>query len=657
MGDNGYAGSILYVDLTSGTCEKKPLDMEMAKTFIGGMGLNSRLAYDVIKPGIDPLSPENAIILGAGPFAGTPIPGAGKVMATTKFPMTQAIATAVGGGSLGPMLKFAGYDHVIITGKAKGPVYLKLDENPEIIDASYLWGKDIFETTAELWNKHGRGPRGACSVFAIGVPGEKLVQISLGLIDNIGHLGRGGLGAVVGSKNLKAIVASPSAHGIKVANPDKTMNLIGNIYKRIRTDPLFDRWVKDGVRIGWTGWCKGEGFATNNWRDIYSGADARKLYETEKFHDVFKYKPLCCFGCPLADKAFCEIKKGEFQGLKTYFSEYLQIILGFGIYTNLRDDYNKTLKCADYANRQGLDILTATVMIGFLAELYERGMVTKEDTQGLEPKLGDFDTVMQMMKAMANREGLGELTANGWKGLFSRFGTESEKYAVVIKGQEQGHMDVRPSFGPEGFDFIVEPRGPNGPNAEGPTILPLRTSDKFWKHCDEIGVPHEVRERMFDSPMVFSTPIFTTYLQDWFQLCSSLDICVRQQIAMRYDIENLVELYTAVTGFEITPQQLQKVGARVLNMTKALNVREGFGRKDDTFGERWFEPLKGESKEVRLMDYYRKRELTKDDLNIMLDEYYTERGWDVEKGIPTKETLTELGMSDIAEDLTKQGRL
>ncbi|MDY6912685.1 MAG: aldehyde ferredoxin oxidoreductase C-terminal domain-containing protein, partial [Chloroflexota bacterium] len=616
----------------------------------------NRLAYDIIKPDTEPLSPENAIILGAGPFAGTPIPGSGKVMATTKFPMTKAIGTAVGGGSLGPMMKFAGYDHVIITGRAEKPVYLKLDEKPEIIDAGDLWGKDIFETTDVLWNRHGTGPRGTCSVFAIGAPGEKQIYFSLGLVDKIGHLGRGGMAAVVGSKNLKAIVACPSDKGIKVADPDKVMELIQTIYQRIRTDPLFDRWVKDGVRIGWAGWCKGEGFAKNNWREIYSGSEARKLYDSDRFHDIFRYRPLCCFGCPLADKAFCEVKQGEFQGLKTYFSEYLQYNLAFSIYSDLRDDYNKIMKCADYANREGLDVLTLSVMLGFLTELYERGIVTKEDTGGIEPKLGDFDTVMQVMHQMANREGIGALTADGWQGLFDRF-PGSEKYAVVIKGQEQGHMDIRPSFGPEGFDFIIEPRGPNGPNAEGPTVLPQRTSDKVWKHCDDIGVPQEIREKMFDTPSVFSTPLFALYLQDWFQLLSALDICVRQQIAMRYDIENLTELYTAVTGFEMNPTELQKTGARILNLIKALNVREGFDRKDDTFPDRWFEPLQAEGKEVRLMDYYRKRELNRDDLNAMLDEYYTERGWDVKKGIPTRETLTELGMRDIAEDLAKQGRL
>ena len=655
MGENGYAGSILYVDLTTGTFRKEPLDLEMAKEFIGGMGINNRIAYDVIKPGIAPLSPDNAIILGAGPFAGTPIPGAGKVMATTKMPLTNAIGTAVGGGSLGPMMKFAGYDHVIITGRAQKPVYLKLDEKPAILDAGDLWGKDIFETTELLWNKHGTGPRGACSVFAIGVSGERLVHFSLGHIDYIGHLGRGGLGAVMGSKNLKAIVASPSTRGIKVADPPRLMGLIQSIYRRIKTDPLFDRWVKDGVRIGWAGWCKAD-FATKNFRQIYPGSEARKLYEPDRFHDVFEYRPLCCFGCPLADKAFCEIKHGEFQGLKTYFSAYLQAVLGVGIFLNLGDDYNKQLKALDLANRLGLDLITAAVMLAYLEELYERGIIDKDDLGGVEPKTGDFDAVMRAIQDMGNREGIGEITAEGWYGLFAKW-PGTEKYSTVIKGQEAAHLDVRPNFGPEGFDFIVEPRGPNGPNAEGPTVLPQRTADKIWKHCDDIGVPQDAREKMFATPHVFSTPMFAAYLQDWFQLLSSLDICVRQQIAMRYDIENLTELYTAVTGYDMTPDRLQQVGARVLNIIKAVNVREGFDRKDDKPPERFFEPLTGEGKEIRLMDYYRKNELSKADVEAMLDEYYTERGWDVERGVPTRETLDSLGMGDIAEDLTRQGRL
>lgn len=651
MTANGYAGNILYVDLTSGEVRTEPLDMDLARTFIGGVGLNNRLAYDIIEPGVDSFSPDNPIILGTGPFAGTPIPGAGKVFATSKVPMTGAVATASGGGSFGPMLKFAGYDHVVITGRADKPVYLKIDGTPEIRDARDLWGKDIFEASDALWKEHKR-----YSVISIGVAGENLVKFALGQIDLIGHLGRGGLGAVFGSKNLKAIVAGP-AKGIRVSNPAKVMELVNIIYKRMSTDPLFDKWVSDGCRIGWKSWTKAD-FATKNGREIYKGEKAAGLFISEKFHDLFKYKPLCCFGCPMADKGFFEIKKGEFAGLKTYASEYLQAMMGFGIFVQLGDDYQKTLKCLDYANREGIDLFTATSLIAFANELYERGIITKDDTGGFEPILGDFDTIMKMMYQMVHREGFGDVLGDGWKGAIERIGKGVEEYAPIIKGLESAHYDFRQNFSADAFNSVVEPRGPNGPSGESPTVLPLRTSDKVWRNCDEIGVPHEVKERILDHPDVIDIGLYEGYVQDWYQLLSSLDLCVRQQIAMRYNIDTLTELYVAVTGFEISPDELRKVGERALNITKANNVREGFTRKDDVIPDRLLAPLKGEGGEKRyVMDYYRKRNLTRDDVNDITDRYYAARGWDVATGIPTKEKLVELGLGDVAKDLERGGWL
>ena len=651
MPDNGYAGSILHVDLTRGEIKSEPLDMELAKVFIGGVGLNNRLAYDVIQPGVDPLSPENPIILGAGPFAGTPIPGAGKVYATSKAPMSHAVATASGGGSFGPMLKFAGYDHVIITGRAVKPVYLKIDGTPEICDAGDLWGKDIFETSEDLWKKHKR-----YSVLAIGVAGENQVKFALGQIDLIGHLGRGGLGAVFGSKNLKAVVAGP-ARGLKVSNPNKVMEIVNTIYKRISTDPLFDKWAADGCRIGWKSWAKAD-FPTKNGREIYKGEKAQRLFISEEFHDVFNYRPLCCFGCPMADKGFFEIKKGEFVGFKTYASEYLQAMTGFGIYVQIDDDYQKTLKCLDYANREGIDLFTATYLIAFANELYERGIITQDDTGGFEPILGDFNIIMKMMYQMVHREHFGDVLADGWKGAIARIGKGVEKYAPIIKGLESAHYDFRQNFCADAFNSVVEPRGPNGPSGESPTVLPLRTSDKVWRNCDEIGVPQEIKERIFDHPDVIDIGLYEGYVQDWYQLLSSLDVCVRQQIAMRYTIETLAELYTAVTGFHITPAELRSAGERALNMTKANNVREGFTREDDVIPDRLLAPLKGEGGEERpVMDYYRRRRLTREDIDKITDDYYAARGWDVARGIPTKKKLVELGLGDVVKGLEKGGWL
>ena len=646
---NGYAGRVLHVNLSTGDIHPEPLDMDLAKAFIGGVGLNNRLAYDAIKPGLDPFSPDNAIILGNGPFAGTPIPGAGKLYATAKVPMTGAVATASGGGSFGAMLKYAGYDHVLITGKAEKPVYLKIDGTPEICDASHLWGKDILETSEQLWKAHKR-----YGVIAIGVAGENLVRFAITLIDLIGHLGRGGLGAIFGSKNLKAIVAGPY-QGVSVASPEKVMEITNTIYQRMRTDPLFEKWAADGCRIGWKSWTKAD-FPTKNSRMIYKGEKASNLFVSQTFHEIFRYKPLCCFGCPMADKGFFEVKKGEFSGLRTYASEYLQAMLGFGIYVQIHDDYNKTIKCLDYANRQGIDLFTATCLIAFADEIYERGIISDKDVGDLVPKLGNFDVIMKMMRQMVHREGFGDTLADGWNGAIARIGEEARKYAPVIKGLEMAHFDFRQNFSADSFNSVVEPRGPNGPSGESPTILPLRTSDKVWRNCEEIGVPSEIREQIMDHRDVIDVALYEGYVQDWYQLLSSLDLCVRQQIAMRYNIEILAELYTAVTGIDITPSALRLVGERALNMTKVNNVREGFSRKDDVIPEKLFEPLKGEDGEERcVMDYYRKRKITRDDIEQTLDNYYSSRGWNVAKGVPTKEKLIDLGLGAIAEDLERGG--
>lgn len=635
----GYAGRILYVDLTTESFKVDPLDPELVRKYIGGVGINNILAYKLIKAGIDPLSPENPLIIGAGLFSGTMIPGSSKVMLTTKFPMTGAVGTAVGGGSFGSMLKYAGYDHLVITGKAKGPVYLKIDNTVEICDATSLWRKDIFQVTEELWEKNETS-----SVIAIGVAGEKLVKPSIAMVDNIGTLGRGGLGAIMGAKNLKAIVACANK-GIRVWNLERIKEKVHQVYERIRIDPLFDKWVKDGVRIGWPSWAKGE-FGYKNEREIYTKEKALKLYESERFHDIMEYVPQSCLNCPIADKGMIRIKKGEFQGLTTYVAEFLQGMLIFGLKCNIGDDYNKMVKCLDVANRLGLDAFTAVYMLAYLDELRERGVITEKDTEGIEPKLG-FQNILDLMNNTAMRVGFGDILAEGWKEIIRRIGKGAEKYAMVIKGMDTPYMDPRINFGTEAFEQLVNPRGAFVVQAESPTILPLRTSDKIWRHCATIGVPEETRDRIFDTPREFNVAMFTRYCEDWYHLLNILGLCARQQIVQRYNIEMLTELYTDVTGFKITPEQILRIAERAQNVGKMLNVREGFSRNDDKFLDRWFEPLKGDGRDIPLMDYYRKETLAKEDIEALLDDYYRERGWDIEKGIPTKEKLSELGLEDM----------
>ena len=230
----GYAGQILYVDLSTGSIRKEPLDLDMARKYIGGFGMNVRLAYDLIPLGADPLGPENAVIIGAGALGGTMAMGCSRIAAATKFPETGAIGCGNGSLSFAPRLKHAGYDHVVITGRSAKPVYLLItDDRVELCDAEGVWGKDLYDATDEIWERHGS----EYSVIAIGQAGENLVKPSLTLIDKSATLGKGGLGAVMGSKGLKAVVVKGTG-GIAVADPVRFMRLVEYYLERVRAYPL-----------------------------------------------------------------------------------------------------------------------------------------------------------------------------------------------------------------------------------------------------------------------------------------------------------------------------------------------------------------------------------------------------------------------------------
>ncbi|MDY7035622.1 MAG: aldehyde ferredoxin oxidoreductase C-terminal domain-containing protein [Thermodesulfobacteriota bacterium] len=648
----GYAGCILHVDLTSGDIHKEPLDIALVRKFIGGFGLNNILAYKHIEPGVDAFSSGNALVLGAGALGGTLAPGMVKSALTTKQPVNNCIGTGQGGGAMGCMLKLAGYDHIIIKGKASRPVYLLVDDEPRIIDAGQLWGKDLVESTKVLWKAHD-----PCSVYTIGTAGENMVRPSVGFVDLVGSLGRGGMPAVLGSKKLKAIVARPGNKGIKIKDPQKFMAIVDEIQKPMVEDPLRPAWREHGVLIGWPSWAKG-GFSYRNYRTFLSEDESLSLYNPEKFYSTIKKTLLTCPTCPVGDKGYWEIYNGEFTGLGHFGSELLQEVIACGVKMEIGDDHNKRIKLLDMSNRFGIDIMEASSILNWCVELQERGILTLEQTDGVELK-NNFDTFKMILEKMNRREGFGDVLAEGRLGAITRIGKGCEKYAVHNKGLEL-FMDPRINFNPESFEQTLNPRGSTGVTAESPLILPMRPSDKIWRHCDRMHLNEETKERIFDSPVEFNPGMFIRYLEDWYHFYSCLGVCARQQVHQRYNFEYMHMLLTAATGMDISEKELLAVGERVVNTVKALNVREGFSRKDDVFSEKLYEPMRSVKHpeiEKSLTDYYGIETRTEEDIEKMKDEYYAERGWNVEKGIPTKEKLEEIGLADIAQDLADRGRI
>jgi aldehyde:ferredoxin oxidoreductase len=617
----GYTGSVLYVDLTSGRVVKEPLDPELVAALIGGYGINNKLAYDLVPPGTDPLSPANRIIIGAGPFAGTFVPGAAKVLVTTRFPLNGAFATAAGGGSFALMLKSAGYDHVVITGRAQRPVYLRISEaGVELVDATGLWGKDSFDTIDDLRSRYE-----PCSVIPVGQAGENLVRDSVTSVDKAGTLGRGGLPAIMGAKNLKAIVVQQGTAPVNIAHRLTLQKLVNSLHERI---------------VAWPGR-----------RFILDNGVAPAPPDIAKLHQMAR-KPIACPGCLLADKEIVRLNEGPYAGLRTYISS-LSVHQFDAPYISVdgsqqpdtrssTEAYEQSIKYLDALNRYGLCRANFSSLFSTMVSLYQEGVITKEDTGGIELK-GDIETALRLVRMTAFREGIGEIMAEGLVGAAQRIGRGAEKYIAHIKGQAIIIDPRLSSLGTMEFEQTTNPRGAHVAAGGSPAFEPGRPVADFVRHGERMGIPDEALKRVV-GPTSFNPGRYSRYSEDWYSLFNCLSLCNRAQVNRFYHVNTIAALYSAVTGIDLPPAQLMKASERAWTIGKLLNVREGFDRKDDRAPEAWFRPLVQGSKEYRVTDYEETSTLTKEDLERFLDDYYDERGYDRQSGVPTRRKLEELGL-------------
>lgn len=654
MTSYGYCGKILEVDLTSGKSRTKELDMDIARTFIGDFGINPRLAYDLMEPGLDPLSPKNVLIAGAGPLVGAGIPGAARTHILTKFPLTGSIYEAGGSMGLSTRLKGAGYDHLIIKGRADKPVYLHiLNDQVELCDAGKLWGKGIFDSTDELWGRYGK----QYSVWAIGPAGENLVKIALSLIDKVGTAGKGGLGAVMGSKNLKAVIINGDKK-VKVYDPDRLSKLNKELRKRlIEDDPDYKKHLNLAQMYEWEGLVKGTKCEYKNWTEFYPVDKAGKIINVESYLKVKKAR-LACPSCPRPDKDAVEIKEGEYKGLVSYVAGFAGRARDLCLRGDL-DSMNQFIKCLDLVGQYGIDTHVFWSLYALAVDLYERGIITKEDTGGLVLRRG-FETQTKLLEQIAFRQGIGDVLADGIAGIVKKFGKECEKYAIAIKGedpQRDGRINI---LSPTIFAEIVSPEGGGSlhPGYVGaPDHFAVGSFEDKWKaYCQQIGVPEESVKRIFDMPTGYNVGRLLKHAEEFYVIFSSMGICTRHHYGALYTTSMIADLYSAVTGFEMNSVKLKECAERAWNVLKALNVREGFSRKDDKVPIRWLEePLRiGNGIELRLADS-RGKVLDMQDVDKLLDDYYDEHGWEKERGIPSEKKLESLGLLNVITEFRKLG--
>ena len=607
----GYAGRILHIDLTSGKTHVKPLNEEYAKKYIGGIGLGMRLWLDHSKPGVEPFSPENPLILAIGPISGTIWPTGGNGHAfVSKSPQSFGVGESKSHGSFGTELKRAGYDAVIFKGKAEKPVYVWIDDDSvQLLDASHLMGKSPAEVEdiirEELGDYYIR-------VAAIGLAGEKLVRLACVINDKTRAAGRTGMGAIMGSKNLKAI-AVRGTRDIAVAKPDEFIEFVKEFHERMK-GPATQKYRTLGTPVNVLVHNAIPCMPTRNYNNAsFEGAEK---VSGEILNERFVAKIIGCSSCAMRCEHICVVPEGPYKGTVTRM-EY-ETLWAMGPYCGV-DRLDAIMKGMELTNHYGIDAISAGVIAGFTMDCYENGILSQKDLGGIDARFGNHEAMIQLIEKIGNREGIGDILAEGVKIAGEKIGKGAEKLAQHIKGVEVTGYDLR-CLKTAALGFAVSFRGADH-NRHGAYGFDVK--GKVNRLIVEKGRGKLVKD-----------------MEDQYTIVDSLIVCKFSRGTYYKGFEDMAKLYSLVTGFEVTAEDMRLAGERINNVARLFNVREGLGRKDDTLPYKVMHlpvPDEGPSKGAYV---------TQKELDFLLDDYYETRGW-TKDGIPTTEKLRELGMDDL----------
>jgi len=626
---HGYAGKYLYVNLTTGQIEPREYHAELAEQYLGGNGLGTRLLWEQVGPEVDPLSPENLLIFATGPLCGTLMPNGGRVEVIAKSPLTGIYGDANAGGFFGPELKFAGWDAVVITGQAPHPVYLTIaDDQVGLRDAHDLWGLSTSQTEAAI-----RQARDDSEVktATIGPAGERLVRFAGIQLTPQRSAARCGLGAVMGSKRLKAI-AVRGRGPVRVADPARFHELSTEFHHRIRANPLFATVSAHGTP-GIVALMNPLGrFPTKNFQ-MGSFPEVDKI-AVEALQERGLVRHLSCFGCPIGCNKLYRLIDGPHAGLALSSVEYETLnSMGSCVWNANLDSI---LAANHLCDEMGMDTISAGRAISFAMELWEEEIFNLDDTGGLPLYWGDAELVLRLLEMIATRQGLGNLLAEGVRRAAQTIGRGAERYAMHVKGMEIPAQDGRAQKS-MGLAQATSSRGADHLKAF-PTI-------------DETGYPEEGRRRYGERYLPeLVDPLATKYKpmlvkdgEDLGAVVDSVGVCKSGGTFVLAEIywPDLAAVLEAATGMEMPEERLKSIGERIYNLQRCYNVWHGISRADDRLPRRFAEePSPSGNARGQTID-----------LEPMLDEYYTLRGWDPATGWPTAEKLRELGLEETVKRL------
>jgi aldehyde:ferredoxin oxidoreductase len=610
----GFIGKLLSVNLSKKEISEELLNEKIAKDFLGGAGYCCRYLYDRIDKDTDALSPDNILMVMTGPFCGSNIPTSGRFVVCAKSPYTGIWGESNCGGYFGPELKKAGYDGIFIKGASKSPVYLEITENKtEIRDASFLWGKGIIETSKILKEQSGSP---LLRIACIGQAGENLVKFAI-IASEEKAAGRTGMGAVMGSKKLKAITVRGSKRQIEVADSGNFKNIVQKalndinqafttrMYGDIGTSAGIDLWNSTG-EIPKKYWTFGE-----EWEGAYniSGVTAKEKTITKKYP---------CFSCPIGCAKKAVVKTGEYKTEGEVEAPEYQTLAGFGSML-LNDNLESIVKANVLCNDYGIDTNSTSSTIALIYYLYNKGKINSEKIDDLNPKWGDIKPALELIKKISLREGIGDLLAEGSNAIGNKFNIPQDEIATVY-GLEVPYHDLRSNFGMSIAYGVAAPRGPCHNSCDMCTIslgIPL----------EEFGI--ETVDRYKDDPEM---AIMCARLQDYRALYSSLILCV-----FANPLPSIIaELVQVCMGLDCDIEKLKIYGERIFMIKRLFNLKMGISPEDDRLPKILLNPLEGTESVGKSPNF---EQLKK--------EYYKYRQWDMETGKLNQENLKRLGLVEL----------
>lgn len=612
--DRNY-GRALSIDLTTKTIATEKIGEDIVNKFIGGKGLAAKILYDELEPGADPLSPDNILVVATGPLTGTNAPAFSKTVFAAKSPLTGIFVDSYVGGTLGPAIGFAGYNLIAIKGKSEKPVCMYIhDEEVKIQDASELWGMDIIETEKVLKDRFGED----VEIASIGPAGENLVSYACICHDIYRHAGRGGTGAVMGSKNLKAIVVKGSGK-VTVADEVKFNEAVKEANKNIRGNKLLQEGTCKFGTLAILPMAQAMGIATvRNYSGGVMEEEVAERLSGPKIEERYKPKKLSCFRCPIAcaKRVIMEGKWGKIE-VETEFETLMLLGPNIGIH-----DYETIAYLGLLCDRMGIDTMQAGNALAFAMECYEKGLISRDDTKGVELNFGNQLAAIEMVGNIAYKKGFGSLLAQGTRAMAQKIGLGSEKFAMHVKGLGfPAAWDVRGSQG-HGLSFALSDRGACHTSSDVDLI-------------EQAGFPGVAgRFSLEGKPKV---------VKDTEDLASARETLVSCYFNF-LPPEIHLKLLNSTLGTDISMGEFLLVGERIEQLIRAFNVREGnISRKDDTLPNRAFEEPVPEGPSAG-------QKINRDKFEEALSNYYELRAWS-DDGVPTKLKLEELGLEKAANEV------